>query len=274
MAIFSKQAIKAAAKRHANDPAMLVKRTASNRMAYPSQGETKFMRAWSVFIDSCPSKPLTFDRAEALFTAWRTKGIKAGVLSQGVPTWAYAVRCLGKDKLLRKLKLKSNHEVLRVEIVRSKKPEKFYCFTVPSTGNFFVSDKSGQGAILSKNCHVGALVLGLLYRITPSLFKEGRVFLVNVPLFIYRTEKQVLHCSSLNHAKAEVEKLGQRFDPQKLIRAKGLGEMPPEVLMHAAFDPTTRNLVRIGLPAKPEEQTAVHALLGEDPAFRKQLLGV
>lgn len=122
--------------------------------------------------------------------------------------------------------------------------------------------------------HLTALVLGMLHKIAPLLLKSGRVFVVDAPLFIYRTEREVMHCLSRADAMRRVKEKGGKFDPDRLQRVKGWGEISPEILRDVAFDPSTRKFAKVAAADSIEALTTLDGLLGEDPALRKQLLNV
>jgi DNA gyrase/topoisomerase IV subunit B len=122
--------------------------------------------------------------------------------------------------------------------------------------------------------HCTLLILGLLYRILPKLFDDGKVFIASTPLFIYRTDTQSFHCDTLDEAKAKVKERGMTFDPAKVNRLKGLGEAPAEVLQQSAFDLSTRRLTQVRPPADSNNRRLMISLLGDDPSARKALLGL
>jgi DNA gyrase/topoisomerase IV subunit B len=122
--------------------------------------------------------------------------------------------------------------------------------------------------------HLTALVLGMLHKIAPLLLKSGRVFVVDAPLFIYRTEREVMHCLSRADAMRRIKEKGGKFDPDRLQRVKGWGEISPEILRDVAFDPSTRKFAKVTGAESVEALSMLDGLLGDDPATRKQLLNV
>lgn len=119
--------------------------------------------------------------------------------------------------------------------------------------------------------HISALVLGILQKVAPDLFDQGRVFRVDDALFAYRTDTTVYRAKSL----IELQKMVPgKFDSSKVTRLKGLGEIQPDVLKAMAFDPTTRVLIPISGVKTAEDHTNLIGMLGEEPAARKALLGI
>lgn len=149
----------------------------------------------------------------------------------------------------------------------------YYCMTVPNFGNFLVQTTGTDGTItnvVSSNCHINSLILSLLWKTVPHLYSEGRIFLVNAPLFSYNTPKKKYYGSNLRDL---TQQLGSKLDSTKVTRMKGFGEMPPETLKHVAFDPDTRSLTRLNHPK--EYAPFVEKIMGDDVQYRKdELIGV
>ena len=114
--------------------------------------------------------------------------------------------------------------------------------------------------------HINVLILGVLYKFTPHLIKNGQVFTVRSPLYKGR-HKNVVY---FGMTQDEVwKKAGARCE---LTYLKGWGEVSPEDL-GVALDPTLRTLVRINA-TDLKGHKKFEELLGKSPLFRKQLFGV
>jgi DNA gyrase/topoisomerase IV subunit B len=116
--------------------------------------------------------------------------------------------------------------------------------------------------------HINALVLSVIYKTVPHLFDEGRVFVVDAPLFVYSTPKSKIFGSTLNELK---QKIGKSFDTKYVSRLKGYGEANPDELREIAFNPATRKLIKIDAPTA---KSAVMDAMGSDTSVRKELLGL
>ena len=162
----------------------------------------------------------------------------------------------------------ANHKIVKIE--RVAKRRNFYCLTVPSTGNFYISDKSGN-ALLTGNSHISALIVGMLQRVTPDLIAAGRVSVLDAPLFIYRTDTTYLQGASLNELKAQVR---GAFDARRVTRLKGLGELNADQMRAIACTPATRKLTVMQPAVTPADFESLVGMLGEDSALRKALLGI
>ena len=164
----------------------------------------------------------------------------------------------------------NNHKIKDIKIIRSKKPIKFYCLTVPETGNFFVADKNGNG-ILSSNCHIDILWLTWIYKFCKSMLEQGRVFKVNVPLY-----QAIWHDKKGDHRifKNTLDSIYKEAPKSATVtRFKGLGECMAEQL-EQFINPTTRDITQITLPQAQEKINNFLKILGDDVSTRKKLLGI
>jgi DNA gyrase/topoisomerase IV subunit B len=105
----------------------------------------------------------------------------------------------------------------------------------------------------------------------PQLIDEGRVFICDAPLYSAYHKAQRYFGATFDECYSQMPKGA----PKEIVtRAKGWGELPPEVLQIIAFDPQTRNLIKV-LPPKDKEDLAYFKhILGSDTAGRKELLGL
>jgi hypothetical protein len=161
--------------------------------------------------------------------------------------------------------LKQNHKIVSIEEV--KKQKTFYCLTVPSTGNFYISDKDGN-ALLTGNCHITSLLLGLFLKVIPQVLQQGMVYcLYKAPLF-----KTVV--GTKNVFGRSLSELVKKTNGKGVVqRIKGWGEINEDVLEEVAFSPKTRKLAKISLN-NAKERTHFVNIMGEDVATRKKMLGV
>lgn len=156
-----------------------------------------------------------------------------------------------------------NHIIIRREVIH--KECNVYCLTVPETGNFMIADNEGNG-IGSSNSHIAVLLLTIFQQVMPSLLTDGKVYMIETPLFEATTSKgEVVAGNTL----AEMEKLYGKLT--KVNRMKGLAGCKASMLRRFAADPATRNLVRIAAPSS-QEVDGLMALMGSDSTARKKLL--
>lgn len=76
--------------------------------------------------------------------------------------------------------------------------------------------------------HIQCLVLTMLYRLVPSLIKDGHVYILNTPLFEIKDLKtqEIFYAFSDN----EKDEILSRIEKPLINRNKGLGELEPETM--------------------------------------------
>ena len=115
---------------------------------------------------------------------------------------------------------------------------------------------------------IRTLILTMLYRLAPTLIREGYVYIAESPLyeieckdktyFAYSDREKAEIVESLNGAKATIN------------RSKGLGENDPEMMWMTTMNPETRKLIRV-LPEDVERTAQMFdLLLGDNLAGRKE----
>ena len=114
---------------------------------------------------------------------------------------------------------------------------------------------------------IRALILTMLYRLTPTLIDKGYVFIAESPLFEINT-KDKTYFAYTEAEKTEILKTlaGKKYT---LNRSKGLGENDPEMMWMTTMNPATRRLIQI-MP-EDAERTAQYfdLLLGDNLSGRK-----
>lgn len=119
--------------------------------------------------------------------------------------------------------------------------------------------------------HINLLVCGALWLLVPQAINEGRVFIVDSPLYLAIHDGQEFTAETLDELK---EQLPANFDSNKIVRAKGLGELTPEWMVYTVFNPETRKVRMVTPPSTEQEETWFKAIVGEDSHARKVLLGI
>ena len=114
---------------------------------------------------------------------------------------------------------------------------------------------------------IRTLILTMLYRLTPTLIREGYVYIAETPLYeIGCKGKNWFAYSEQEKADILAELEGQKLTIQ---RSKGLGENDPEMMWLTTMNPETRRLIKI-MPEDAERTAAMFdLLLGDDLAGRK-----
>ena len=115
---------------------------------------------------------------------------------------------------------------------------------------------------------IRTLILTMLYRLCPTLIKEGYVYIAETPLFeITCKEKTWFAYSEKEKAEVVRQLEGRKY---KVDRSKGLGENDPEMMWLTTMNPESRRLIKV-LPTDVEETARVFdLLLGDNLAGRKE----
>ena len=114
---------------------------------------------------------------------------------------------------------------------------------------------------------IRTLILTMLYRLTPTLIREGYVYIAESPLYeITSGEKTWFAYSEREKADILAQLDGKKV---KVDRSKGLGENDPDMMWLTTMNPETRRLIKV-MPEDVELTAQVFdLLLGDDLAGRK-----
>ena len=114
---------------------------------------------------------------------------------------------------------------------------------------------------------IRTLVLTMLYRLTPTLIREGYVYIAETPLFEINSGEKTWFAYSDKEKNDIVKSLeGKKY---KIDRSKGLGENDPDMMWLTTMNPETRRLIRV-MPEDVERTAAVFdLLLGDNLQGRK-----
>lgn len=140
----------------------------------------------------------------------------------------------------------------------------------------FSSDKLRIGYVMimcdadSDGGHIAVLLLSAIQRLVPSLFEEGRVFIVISPLFLTTYKDKRYFGMTLEECRNSLPKGASNVH---ITRAKGLGEINAEDLHFAGFNPETRRLYKVN-PPDGDGMAYFEAITGSNSATRKELLGI
>ena len=106
--------------------------------------------------------------------------------------------------------------------------------------------------------HIRTMLLTMLYRLTPTLIREGKVFIAESPLYEITTKNQVYFA----YDEAEKEQFIKEIGDEKytIQRSKGLGENEPDMMNFTTMNPKTRRLIKI-MPDDAEQTAAIFDIL-------------
>ena len=117
---------------------------------------------------------------------------------------------------------------------------------------------------------IRTLILAMLYRLTPTLIQEGKVYIAESPLFEINYKDKTWFA----YNEKEKNNVLRRLEGKKVSiqRSKGLGENDPDMMWQTTMNPETRRLIKV-LPDSPElTQEFFDLLLGDNLQGRKDFI--
>ena len=119
---------------------------------------------------------------------------------------------------------------------------------------------------------IRTLILTMLYRLCPTLIREGYVYIAETPLFEITCKEKSGEKTWFAYSEKEKADILKKLEGKKVNvqRSKGLGENDPEMMWMTTMNPDTRRLIRV-MPAEAEATAQVFdLLLGENAQGRKE----
>lgn len=124
--------------------------------------------------------------------------------------------------------------------------------------------------------HIRCLIITMMYILSPSLLKSGKVYIAETPLYEMTYKKDTRFAFDENEKASIMQEfinLGAKEGQVKIQRSKGLGENDPEMMSISTMRPDTRRLVPVEYPENDSELiTYFNALLGDDLETRRILI--
>ena len=121
---------------------------------------------------------------------------------------------------------------------------------------------------------IRTLILTMLYRLCPTLIREGYVYIAETPLFEITCKEKSREKTWFAYSEKEKADILKKLEGKKVNvqRSKGLGENDPEMMWMTTMSPETRRLIRV-LPEDAEETARVFdLLLGDNLSGRKDYI--
>jgi DNA gyrase subunit B len=116
---------------------------------------------------------------------------------------------------------------------------------------------------------IRTLILTMLYRLTPTLIREGYVYIAETPLFEINCGEKTWFAYSDKEKNDILKELEGTSKKVKVDRSKGLGENEPDMMWLTTMNPETRRLIRV-MPEDVERTAQVFdLLLGDNLQGRK-----
>ncbi len=119
--------------------------------------------------------------------------------------------------------------------------------------------------------HIRTLILTMIYRLMPTLLKEGKVFIAESPLYEITSKGQTWFAYTEREKTMALEEIGDA--KYTIQRSKGLGENDADMMWLTTMNPKTRRLIKVE-PDNIEELIAekFELLLGDALQERKEFI--
>ena len=121
---------------------------------------------------------------------------------------------------------------------------------------------------------IRTLILTMLYRLCPTLIREGYVYIAETPLFEITCKEKSGEKTWFAYSEKEKADILKKLEGKRVNvqRSNGLGENDPEMMWMTTMSPETRRLIRV-LPEDAEETARVFdLLLGDNLSGRKDYI--
>ena len=119
--------------------------------------------------------------------------------------------------------------------------------------------------------HIATMLVGFFNRFCPEFIKQGRLFVVDNPLYSLEHKGKYYGAATLEEV---IDMAPKGANPKDVGRLKGLGEMNSEALDFYGMNPDTRRLYKINEASSLEKRQWFTAVVGDDASARRKLLGL
>lgn len=119
--------------------------------------------------------------------------------------------------------------------------------------------------------NIVCLLLTMFYRLTPTLIKDGHIYIAHTPLYEIKYGKDEM---AYIFNEAEKEEVLERFKNTKYVisRCKGLGEIEAEVMNETAMNPETRHITKVTVEEVEKMIKAFEIWMDNDVSQRKEII--
>ena len=118
--------------------------------------------------------------------------------------------------------------------------------------------------------HIRTLILTMIYRVMPTLIKEGKVYIAETPLYEINTKDMTYFAYDENEKTEILAKIGDK--KYTIQRSKGLGENQPDMMNLTTMNPATRRLIKVMPDDAQKTAEMFDLLLGDNLEGRKQFI--
>ena len=118
---------------------------------------------------------------------------------------------------------------------------------------------------------IRTLILTMLYRLCPTLIREGYVYIAETPLFEITCKEKSGEKTWFAYSEKEKADILKKLEGKKVNvqRSKGLGENDPEMMWMTTMNPETRRLIKVMPEDMVLTQQMFDLLLGDNLQGRK-----
>jgi len=117
---------------------------------------------------------------------------------------------------------------------------------------------------------IRTLILTMIFRLTPTLIKEGKVFIAESPLFEITTKKKTYFAYNESEKIDILKEIGN--EKYTIQRSKGLGENDPDMMWQTTMNPETRRLIQVMPTDEKATEEMFDLLLGDNLQGRKDYI--
>ena len=115
---------------------------------------------------------------------------------------------------------------------------------------------------------IRTLILTMIYRLMPTLIREGKVFIAESPLYEINSKDETWFCYTEKEKQEALSEIGDR--KYTVQRSKGLGENEADMMWLTTMNPKTRRLIKVEPDYSPEAVAdKFDLLLGDNLQGRK-----
>ncbi|MBQ6000414.1 MAG: DNA topoisomerase [Clostridia bacterium] len=116
---------------------------------------------------------------------------------------------------------------------------------------------------------IRTLILTMIYRLTPTLLREGRVYIAESPLYEITCKGKTYFAYTDRERDEITASLSGKVTIQ---RSKGLGENEPDMMWQTTMNPATRRLIRVTPDDAMRTAEMFELLLGDNLQGRKDFI--
>lgn len=117
---------------------------------------------------------------------------------------------------------------------------------------------------------IRTLILTMIFRLVPTLIREGKVFIAESPLFEITTKKDTFFAYNEKEKADILQKIGET--KCTVQRSKGLGENDPDMMWETTMNPETRRLIKVMPDDEDSTLRMFDLLLGDNLQGRKDYI--